>query len=58
MNNMDESYTDWVNAMNRIDYLEQQLEQMTRDRDYYKVLAEQFHDAIHKEAKRRAGVEI
>lgn len=55
---MDESYTDWVNAMNRIDYLEQQLERMTKDRDYYKELAQMFHDAVHKEAQRRAGVEI
>ena len=38
--------------------LEAREAELARDRDYWKGLAMQFHDAVHAEVERRAKVEI
>ena len=57
---MDEEQAEVLKALvlQNIATIEAEVAKLEADRDYWKGLAMQFHDAVHAETERRAKVEI
>ena len=57
---MNENLSDMFQVLvaKQLAIIEAEVEKLEADRDYWKGLAMQFHDAVHAETERRAKVEI
>jgi hypothetical protein len=57
---MNENLSDMFQVLvaKQLAIIEAEVEKLEADRDYWKGLAMQFHDAVHAAAERRKGIEI